>query len=81
VSFERFAKRQGQTSADVVVMSHVSSRIEKQAGGSLFATAVKVPKKLVHIPLHKLQRPHRSIFRRGNNATPMMQGKCIKRVR
>jgi hypothetical protein len=31
VSLERFAKRQGQTSADVM-MSHVSSRIESQEG-------------------------------------------------
>jgi len=58
VSLERFAKCQGQTSADVM-MSHVSSRIERQGGGSRFAKGVKIPMKLVHIRLHH-QRPHRS---------------------
>jgi hypothetical protein len=32
-------------------MSHVSSRIERKRGESRFATGVKVPMKLVHIPL------------------------------
>jgi hypothetical protein len=56
VSLERFAQCQSQTSADVM-MSHVSSRIESQGGQSRFATGVKVPMKLVHIPLHN-RRSH-----------------------
>jgi hypothetical protein len=67
VSLERFAQCQSQTSADVM-MSHVSSRIESQGGQSRFATGVKVPMKLVHIPLHN-RRAHIAPFRGCNNQT------------